>query len=470
MPETGPSIIEPPFGLLCLSAALRKNNYDPVILDTRFDNYRQILSQRYLEDILAVGITCMTGPQIHHTAKIAKHIKRESARPVILGGIHPTILPEETLREEFVDYIVLGYAEKALINLLDIIREGRLPEGEPNIAYKKDGSIFVNPRNFDALELPLEFDWDAIDVSRYLSSATRLGEKVLSMFTSNGCPSKCTFCYGPAFHNKRWRGQSAEEVLRDVGRLSVSGLDAVYFRDDNFFADKKRAFKIARGMREMGIPFGLAIRADYADEDLVRKLKEYGCVQIDWGTESGSQRILDLYRKGILLEDIRRTAKLTAKYSIKAYTTILMGHPEEGRREILATMDFVDELLEINPELTISDIKILSPYPGSELYCFFRDQGVEFPEKFRDWNRFNWNTSNVIESSGARFLNIISMVTLFAFCDWRIKKKSPIYNASLHILHHIELFRWRRRFFRFPLELDLARLVLFLVNRRVLPG
>ncbi|MFH1380065.1 MAG: radical SAM protein [bacterium] len=466
MPRTGPSIIEPPFGLLCLSASLRKQNLEPVIWDSRFDDYKCMFDKHDKQDILAIGLTVMTGPQINHALKISRFIKKQSNIAVIWGGIHPTLLPEQTLEEPSIDYIVMGYGEIALPALLKALAENTSPAGIPNIAYKNNGRVVVNVRNDEVFNTPLVYDWDAVDLNRYLQSNYRFGNKVLSVFTSNGCPYNCTFCYGKDFHSKKWRAQSCPEVLEDIDRLKKRcAFDVVYFHDDNFFVDKERALSIIKGMKSRGIPFGLAIRADYADDALIRDLKHCGCVRVDWGTESGSQRILDYYKKGITVRDIENTAVLTAKYDIEAYTTILMGHPEETTEEMIITMDLIDKMLKIHPRLSISDIKILTPYPGSEFCREAVKKGYVLPASLAEWGRYFWNTTNKLSIENKRFLNVITIVSLLAFCEYRIRKNNILYNFMLNILHKISVFRWKHRYFKYPVEIYLCRIVLNVINR-----
>lgn len=465
MPQTGPTIIEPPFGLLCLSASLKKENIDAVILDTRFDNYKKMF-ENGKDDILAVGLTVMTGPQISHAIKISRFVNIKSDIPVIWGGIHPTLLPEQTLEEKSIDYIVEGYGETALPALLKTIAEKKEPQGLPNIAYRHSGSVIINPRDEGGFEVPLKYDWDAINVERYLQTNYKFGHKVLSLFTSNGCPHNCTFCYGKEFHSKKWRAQSVSDVLADIDKLKTrSSFDSVYFHDDNFFADRARALEIAKGMKARGLPFGMSIRADYSDEGLIRSLKEYGCAQVDWGTESGSQRILDLYKKGITLADIERTAKLTSKYGINAYTTVIMGHPEETNDELVMTMELVDRIMAINPGLSVSDIKILTPYPGSEIYADAVAKGRPLPRSLEEWGRYFWNNSNALTVENRKFLDIITIVSLLAFCEWRIRKKNPVYNAILGLLHRISVLRWKKKYFKHPYEIYLCRAAINIINR-----
>jgi len=466
MPRTGPSIIEPPFGLLCLSSSLKKHNFDPVIWDTRFDNYKEIFEKIDKNEILAIGLSVMTGPQIYHALKISRFIKKRSKIPVIWGGIHPTLLPRQTLTEPSIDYIVMGYGEIVLPSLLNQILENKQPSSVPNIAFKNNGNVIVNSKNNEALNIPLKYDWDSIDLNRYLQSNYRFGKKVMSMFTSNGCPHNCTFCYGKEFHSKKWRAQSCSEVLEDVDKLKdIYAFDSIYFHDDNFFVDRGRALSITQGMKIRNIPFGLAMRADLADDNLIRTLKDCGCAQIDWGTESGSQRILDLYKKGTTVNNIEKMAGLTAKNGMYAYSSILMGHPEETKEDMIMTMELIDKMMLLNPRLAISDIKILTPYPGSEIYSEVIGKGYVPPDNLLDWSKHFWNNVHQISSENRRYLNIITIVSLLAFCHWRIKGKNKIFNYILYILHKLSVLRWNHRYFKYPYEIYLCRIALGMINR-----
>jgi len=336
----------------------------------------------------------MTGPQILHGIRVSRYVKAHHPDvPVVWGGIHPSYLPEQTVSEPFVDMVVAGHGDDALPELVEALTGQREIANVKGLFFKDgNGSIHTNePRSPLELKELKNYAWDKVDPSAYLVQDLVRG-RTMSMFSSRGCPHRCTFCYAESFHHRRWIGQSPEMVMKEVDYIaSRCEFESIYFHDDNFGVNRKRMEEIARELKARGLYFGFALKLKYLDESLAEFLSRNNCDRVDWGAESGSDRILKLYQKEQTTEDSLRAAELMGKYGISGQVSTVMGHPEETPEDIAETLRLIDRMREINPRLRIADVKILTPYPGSKFYSTALELGFKPPEKLEKWSMFYWN-------------------------------------------------------------------------------
>lgn len=232
-----------PVGLLYASR-LCTQDFDLHLIDQRVD---KDWKQQVLDDLkkkpLAFATTAMTGPQIHNAIEISKFVKEHADTPVIWGGIHPTILPGQTLNNPYIDIIVRGEGEETLRELLFALKEKSDLGKVEGISYKKEGNIVhTEDRTFIKHgELP-DIPYHLIDHTKY--TLQRYGGQSIMMLTSTGCPHKCTYCYNTALNNS-WRGLPSEKFEHELKRAIelYPNLRHIEIEDDNMFGD------IARGKK-----------------------------------------------------------------------------------------------------------------------------------------------------------------------------------------------------------------------------
>ena len=459
MPRTGPLLLTPPFGLMSLAARLRENGFTADIIDCRLTDYHTALA-RILSagETILVGITSMTGPQISHGLKISRYVKAGWDIPVVWGGIHPSFLPAQTISNDAIDFVVEGFGEKSLPELVAAIRDSGRAGDVKGVWFEKDGKAATTGArpDRDVNEFPT-YAWDLVNPADYLLKGM-VTDKTLSLFSSRGCPHRCTFCYGPAFHKRRWIAQSAGDVLAEIDVLrDRAGFDGVYFHDDNFAVDRKRMREIAAGLADRDIRYRFALRADYITEELIRFLKEHNCMGVDWGADSGSPRIIEKYRKDTSVEETIEGVRLLAKYGLSGQVGIMIGHPEETMEDIHKSLDLMDRMKEINPDLLIGDAKIATPYPSSGFYDVALDFGFEPPTTLEGWSDFYWNNSRMPWIKNRKEFEVISFTSLVVFMHWRLKRGNRLFNFLLEILHRTSKLRWRKRFWKFAWEIRLLK-------------
>lgn len=356
----------PPLGLAYVAAQALKAGHEVVIVD-RSRLMVQGLGIEAADNALIkaldakpdiVGITATTPliPDAYRVAKLTKKIL-PSCR-VILGGSHATALPEQTKQEcPEIDEIIIGAGEN----------------------YFLDKPVC----NIDEFGFPARH---LLDMDYYLQKSKWLIRGIsvrgTPIFTTRGCPYHCTFCTGNLVFGNRILFHSVGHVIAEIELLIEKyKIEGLYFADDMFSANKKRAIDICNEMIRRGINkkiiFAVQMTAKAAqDEVLLLKLKEAGCVQVEIGTESGSQRMLDIMKKYSTVEDNYKMAKVVKRVGLRFIANIIVGMPTETREDFMASIRFIKKT---DPDMVALCKLIL--LPGSELYKRYQTTHTEW-EKF----------------------------------------------------------------------------------------
>jgi anaerobic magnesium-protoporphyrin IX monomethyl ester cyclase len=239
---------------------------------------------------------------------------------------------------DFIDLVTIGEGERTIVELANVLHEHGMDTQElvkvAGIGFKENGeAVFTRPRPLIKNLDDIYPAWHHLDIERYFYSGKNFysglrGEKVIALITSRGCPWRCGYCFNQAVNKRRFRAQSAQRVISEIHDLKERlGITGVLFEDDNFFTDKRRALEI---VRSMSIPWTSTMRVDdlaEGGEDFVKTLAQSRCIELRFGAESGSQRVLDLLTKDITVDQIRRTAELCGKHGIKAVFMFMYGFP-----------------------------------------------------------------------------------------------------------------------------------------------
>ena len=371
---------EVPIGLLSISATLVENGHETKIFELThflrnpgiFKADRKILIDfdRVIEDFSPdiIGFSAMT-VGFNLTRKMG-HLAKEKGKKVILGGIHPTVLPHQSIMEDFVDFIVVGEAEISFPEFLSRYDTG-LEYNEIKGIWTKgeDGTIIENgiselPRDLDALPLP-----DRSKLNPAYFNAELTGANLL---TSRGCPYHCKFCqnkYLNSIYRKQGpliRYRAIDKVLSEIEEL-ISKYDSsrFYFSDEMFTLNKKRTLDFCKAYQRRfpGYPFMCQTRADCIDEEIMEVLRDAGCNQINLAIESGSERIRnDILGKRISDGQIYNAFSLARKYNIKVQSFNMIGAPGETKDDIFETIAMNRK---IKPDRILCTVYM--PFHGTEL-------------------------------------------------------------------------------------------------------
>lgn len=299
----------------------------------------------------------------------AEAVRRACPLALILaGGRHPTLCPIETLEDApALDAVILGEPENVLPRL---VSAAALAD-TPSVAFRKDGEIHrqqsVLPvEELDALPLPA---WDLLDMSYHARRTPRvipcIPLKTATLATSRGCPEQCAFCEEGRLHAKRHRAHSPGYVVEAIHHLvGKYGIDGVYFCDESFLADRERVLRLCEEFQRRGIPgsirWAAQARADSVDPELLRALRAAGCVQLEFGIESGSQRMLDSMAKRATVEQNAAAIRMSREAGVRSLAYLMFAMPGETRDDLRATARFLGRA---QPEL-VRFIRFV-PYPGT---------------------------------------------------------------------------------------------------------
>ncbi|MHA1229483.1 MAG: B12-binding domain-containing radical SAM protein [Candidatus Helarchaeota archaeon] len=379
-----------PLGLLSLAAILRENGHKVKIFDHNVENNGLKQHLKFEPDL--VGITSFTGIMIKDALKISE-IFHERGIPVVWGGIHASLLPEQTVKDPRIDIVVVGEGEETLLELANNIESNKTIEDVKGVVWKKNSNghqkiIKNKPRDFiedlDSLPFPA---WDLIDGKKYLNTMRgweSSSSEFFSIQTSRGCPFRCAFCYNTVFNKRRWRYKSADRVVEEISFLKEKyNITRINIRDDNFVVNKKRAIEICKKIynNKLDINFGIDCRVDLISNELARYLKFGGCDQIYFGIESGSPRMLKFIKKDINLAQAYDAIKLCKQLKIKNSASFIIGLPNETEKDVMLTEKFIFQCM---PDNLL--VKIFVPFPGTELYNYVVNRNqFSPPTELENW-------------------------------------------------------------------------------------
>lgn len=380
-----------PLGLLCIAANVK--NVEVKIIDQRIEgNWECVLRDSLDEDVVCVGITSMTGFQLNYAIEISKIVKRLSDIPVVWGGIHASLLPEQTIENDFVDIVVIGEGDITFAELVGHLIEKRDLESVEGIVYKRNGYIvFTTPRELMNLSQLSDIPYDLINMEDYIYNlSSTANERIVAIQTSRGCPYQCTFCYNTTFNKNKWRSMDTEKVVSSIRKLKEKyKITGIFLLDDNFFAYQKRAKEILRRSKEFNVEFlNLNCRADTLsrfDDELLEIMEDIGVRSFYSGIESGSKKILKKLKKDIQLEQVITANEKLNNTSIQPTYSFMIGFPFETSEDVKDTLHFICRLKRQNSS-SIFGLNVFNPYPSKIIEeCI--EKGFVYPRKTEEWAR-----------------------------------------------------------------------------------
>jgi radical SAM superfamily enzyme YgiQ (UPF0313 family) len=369
-----PSIIEeergynPPLGILYIASYIQKHTEHEIsIIDSQVErlDYHSLKLKIESEKPDLVGITAMTMTLVDviKTARIVKQV--DNTIEVVLGGPHVNLFPNETIKIESVDYLVLGEGEEVFCDLVEAIKFSSELEKIPGIVFKKNSKIIntgarSHIKNLDDLPFPAR---RLVPYKKY-SSLLFKGKVVTTIFTSRGCPFLCSFCDRPHL-GRVFRARSAQNVVDELEACVQLGINEFLFYDDTFTVNKKRVIDVCNEIvkRRLSISWDIRARVDTVDEEIIMHLKKAGCQGIHYGIEAGTEKVLKILNKGITINHAREIFNLTKKYKIPILAYFMIGNPKETLDDIYATFKVMKSLKPDYMHMTI-----LTPFPGTKIY------------------------------------------------------------------------------------------------------
>lgn len=342
----------PPLNLLYLAAALRKAGHEAGLLDlyARPRPLRKTL--KFIGEFApaAVGFAAYTA-NIDEVCALAAAIKeRFPSVTTLVGGIHASYLPETTLSNPALDIAIIGEGEETVVELAAALAAGRGPENVPGLAFKKDGRLVRTPerpqiKDINAIPWPA---WDLVDFKDYYLASTRAvtDRPASSVLTMRGCAYSCAFC-SHSFCYPQVKVRDPEDAVDEIQFLAEKrGVGEFQLEDSTFTCLPGHVKKICALIKErrLDIVWSCNVRADNMTEELFSEMSSAGCRRVLLGVEAGTQEMLDAMKKGITLEQVRRTVAWAKKYGVRVNAAFMIGAPGETRASAWAAYRFALEL------------------------------------------------------------------------------------------------------------------------------
>jgi len=391
----------PPLGLGYLASVLRRNHVDVEILDPTFEGVAYAIERlkRFDYDILGISAYTMN---FNLALEMARQVKAKKEIPVVFGGVHPTILYPEVIPMKEIDFVVVGEGEGTLPELVDALDHQRPLEKVDGLVFKRDGKVIVNPprglmESLDSLPFPAR---DLLPMKKYLNanfgrSAWAVRQPSTTILTTRGCPFHCTYCSSHLMFGRRTRYRSAKNIVDEIeGLIDEYRIKGLSILDDTFIMSKKQIRELAEEMkrRRIKIEFICNGRVDIMDREILKVLKEMGCVGIAFGVESGSQSILDhVLKKGITLKQVQNAFQWAFDIGIPTDAYFMVGIPGETEGDILETIRFSKTL-----KASAANFAITIPMPKTELHELALKHG-EITAK--SWDEFDYTGQPIYRSN-----------------------------------------------------------------------
>lgn len=424
-------------GLAYIGAYLEKNDYEVDLLDLRtLRDWEEVCreTKKRGSDIYGVYFDTVNFSNALECSKIIKN----TGKLVVGGGPHATIAPQDLIKSGIVDYVIVGEGE---ISFLELVKDIELNKSRESIIIGK------HIEKLDNLPFPKR---DLYDLSGGLQPkrAFPFMDQGTIVMTSRGCPYKCTFCQPTLkkIFGKKIRQRSVDNVLEEIEDvINKYKVKHISIHDEIFTLNKKWALDFCKKMeaKKFDIQWSAQSRVDTFDEELAEAMSSAGCMCLFFGFESGSQRILDLLKKGITPEQSIRAAKICKKYGMIIWANFILGIPTETEEDLKQTYLLSKR---IKPEMPAPNI--FTPIPGTELYQYCKDRGKIMVKSYEDYGR--WLTTKIKD---------VDYVTVKKYQELIAQTSSPWYSEKYFA--RVVFRRWR-----YLLSLGLKRCVIFEIYLR----
>jgi len=368
----------PPIQLMVLARALREGDHDVEIVDGR-------LGVSY-PDADLVGVSALTGNQIMDGLEFSGHYPDT---PVVWGGWHPTLLPEETVANDLVDYVVEGQGHEALLKMANEEDDAEIP----GLWWKDYQGIH---RNDPAPYTPFEYlprpDWNRVNLQRYFDLMP-MGRRELPYMASDGCVYRCGYC-SIGYLKHKWSGVSPLVVQEELRKLKWDyDFDEVWLCDDLFFLNRPWSEDFCGAIRDTGLRWHCSSRADIISkipEEYLVVARESGLYKVILGIESGSNATLKRINKGTTVAQNFGAIKRLSSMGFDVGCHFLFGTPGETRADADLTLRFIRKIL-LNRSIKMLSLYYYTPYPGTDLFDRWVEGGGRPPVSLAEWGRVGWH-------------------------------------------------------------------------------
>ncbi|MCF7861305.1 B12-binding domain-containing radical SAM protein [Candidatus Woesearchaeota archaeon] len=442
---------EAPLSLMYLQANLPKSIRSEIFDQRLSSNWKRdlnlLLNHDPENDYSCAAITVMTSHQLHHAKEISIFLKKKGLS-IIWGGPHATLLPQQTIKEPYVDYVVEGEGEEALPEILQMIGKRR--------------KLIYCSKLLDLKKIKLP-DYNYIRPYVYKHRVFDRTYPTINIQSSRGCPNECTYCYNKPANKSCWRAFDITRVEKTIKKLYIHGIRGFFFVDDNFFIDIERSKHLFNFIIKEELKVGLFFQgicitdADKMDHEFLRLMEHAGVRELWFGIETGSERLRKLLKKKGTIKEITRVNRKLAEYKFSVQCNFMSGFPTETVTDTKDTINLIFRLMHDNPKTACRPMTPFVPYPCTEIMELTADYGYREPQSVDEYigffsnigkHRFPWVISPTKQDK-------IHLLSMFFTKDLQYTGLSPI----LKIYEPIARFRLKNQYVSFMPEYYLFNLI-----------
>jgi len=405
--EENLSAVEPPFWVAVTAAYLRKNGLDVAVIDSNAENItpeETAARAACLDPLLSVVVVYGSQPSASTqnmtvAGRICTALSRDTSSKVAIGGLHPSALPERTLMEEDVDFVVVGEGPFTLDALVRVLKKGASEYARvPGLVYMEGKELRRTARPCLVRDLDKYLPagaWDLLPMDRYRAHNWHCFDDLKNrmnygaIYTSLGCPYSCVFCcINAPFGSPGIRYRSPELVVDEIGLLVKNhGVKNLKIVDELFVLDERHYMSIVEGLIKKG--YGLNIWA-YARVDTVKpeNLKKMKLAGINWlalGIESANPDVRDGASKRMRVRDIAGVVQAIRAEGIRVIGNYIFGLPDDDMETMRETLHVAKEL-----NCEFANFYCAMAYPGSRLYDIAVDKGWKMPEAWHGFSQHSY--------------------------------------------------------------------------------
>ncbi|WP_432409043.1 B12-binding domain-containing radical SAM protein [Wukongibacter sp. M2B1] len=412
-----------PFSVMALAAQFNPTEYEIKIVDGRLEDKNTFSIWKWFDDdVVCVGISTMTSYQIKDGLEFARLVRDSNSKvPILWGGWHPSLMPDQTIKDDLVDIVCIGQGEITLPRLVESISSNLSLEDVPNLVYKrKNGEIVhtkIEPLKVFSHTKPIERAYSYVDMESYIQPLWG-NKRVIGYESSRGCPWSCSFCSIGSVYKGRWSSLGARNVADSVELLKNRyEVDAIHFFDNNFFVNRDRVLEFSSQIRERELNIhwdGTSVVEQFIKfpNDYIEELKKSGFFRVIVGVESGDEEVLKRIKKRHNPAQVLELVEKCKQNNIMASLSFMVGFPWNPEKDFYETIGLIEKIKKIDPNTEIL-LFIFSPYLGTQLFGTAVEYGMEFPKSLEGWANYTYDKLNVPWISQKLFHKIDRYISFF---------------------------------------------------------
>jgi radical SAM superfamily enzyme YgiQ (UPF0313 family) len=418
--------IEPPYLTLSFATYLQNQGLHVKIIDANAENISpeetaqkvQALNPTLVALIVYGNQPSASTQNMTIAGKVAKALKEQCVAPIVMGGLHPSALPQRTLEEESVDFVIEGEEQVPLLQLAHALKNRTPLENVEGLWYVEQGEIKHTPRaplikHLDEY-MPIA-DWSLLDMSKYRAHNWHCFDDIehrmpyAAIYTSLGCPYSCTFCcINAPFGQSTIRYRSPERIVEELELLQKRyGVKNIKFIDEMFVLHESHYMRIVDLIIEKGLDLNIwcYARVDTIKPELLKRMKQAGINWLALGIESANPNVRDGASKRMRVNDIKERVEAIQNAGIRVIGNYIFGLPDDTLSSMQETLEMAKEL---NTEF--ANFYCAMAYPGSKLYTIALKEGWELPQEWHGYSQHGY----IIQPLPSKYL---SAKEILAFRD-----------------------------------------------------